>query len=120
MKNLLTLIVILMVGYFGWQKIFNSSSQIEGLYEEPYVVVYGRDSCGWTDKYLNDLENEGVELIYESVDSKEVCDELHPRMRESGIDTKRYNLPVIEVNGYMFVRPELDKILELYELDEQV
>jgi hypothetical protein len=103
------------VAYFGWQRI-SKDNQIKPLYEEPYVVVYGRDSCGWTQKYLKDLEDEGVDLIYESVDSKDVCDELHPRMKDAGLDIKRYNLPVIDVNGQFFIRPELEKVLAAYKI----
>ncbi|MCP4553644.1 MAG: hypothetical protein GY834_16740 [Bacteroidetes bacterium] len=119
MKNLFTVIIVILVCYFGWQKIFHKSNQTEGLYEDPYVIVYGRDSCGWTQQYLKDLKNEGIELIYESVDNEGVGDELHSRMREAGIDTRRYNLPVIDVNGQIFVRPKLDIVLEVYEIIDQ-
>jgi len=114
MKKIFIVVVLLIAGYFFWQKVFHDN-QIEALYDRPYVVVYGRDRCGWTQKYLRDLENEGIEVIYERVDSKEVCDELHPRMEKAGLDTRRYNLPVIDVNTQMFIRPELNIILKAYK-----
>ena len=117
MKKFMTLVLVVVVAYFAWQKYFKDN-HIEPLYEEPYVIVYGRDRCGWTQKYLKDLENEEVDLIYESVDSKDVCDELHPRMKDAGLDIRRYLLPVIDVNGQILIRPELDIILEAYELEE--
>jgi hypothetical protein len=117
MKNLIIVVVLLIAGYFTWQKIFHNN-QLEALYDEPYVAVYGRDSCGWTQKYLRDLESEGIEFIYERVDSQEVCDELHPRMEKAGLDTRRYNLPVIDVNGQMFIRPEVNQVLAAYEKNE--
>ena len=96
-----------------------SDDSVEMLYEEPYVVIYGRSSCGWTDKYIKDLKEEGLDPIYESVDSKKVCDELHLRMEEAGLDTGFYNLPVIDVNGQMFIRPELERIIEIYDQSEE-
>jgi hypothetical protein len=93
----------------------NTHKIIETLYDKPYVVVYGRDSCGWTQKYLSDLRNEGIEAIYKSVDNEEVCDELEPRMEKAGLDTTSYYLPVIDANGQIFIRPALNKVLEAYK-----
>jgi hypothetical protein len=93
----------------------NTNKIIETSYDKPYVVVYGRDSCGWTQKYFSDLRNEGIEAIYKSVDNEEVCDELEPRMEKAGLDTRSYYLPVIDANGQIFIRPELNKVLEAYK-----
>jgi hypothetical protein len=117
LKKGITLILVVGIAYFAWQKFFNEHP-VEPLYEEPYVIVYGRDRCGWTQKYLKDLKNEEVDLIYESVDNQDVCDELHPRMKDAGLDIRRYNLPVIDVNGHFFIRPDLDLILDAYEIEE--
>jgi hypothetical protein len=114
MKKMLVVVVLLVAGYFVWQKMSRNNT-MEALYKKPYVVVYGRNSCGWTNKYLRDLKNEGIEVIYKSVDDEEVCDELHPRMENAGLDTKRYNLPVIDVNAQMFIRPKLDIVLQAYK-----
>jgi len=93
----------------------NTHNIIEASYDKPYVVVYGRDSCGWTQKYLSDLRNEGIEAIYKSVDNEEVCDELEPRMEKTGLDTRSYYLPVIDANGQIFIRPALNEVLEAYK-----
>lgn len=114
MKKILFIVVLLMASYFFWQKIFHDN-RIEALYNQPYVVVYGRDSCGWTQKYLKDLQNKGIKVVFKNVDSKKVSDELHPRMEKAGLDTRRYILPVIDVNASMFIQPELNIVLEEYE-----
>jgi len=90
----------------------------EALYEKPYVLVYGRDRCGWTQKYLKDLEAEEIEPIYEIVDKQEVSIELHTRMEKAGLSTRRYGLPVIDVNGQLFIRPDLETILLIYDMDK--
>lgn len=114
MKNLLIVAILVIASFFAWQKM-SGGGPIEALYDGPYIVVYGRDSCGWTQKFIKALDARGVEYVFESVDSREVCDELHPRMEEAGLDTRRYNLPVIDVNAHMLIRPELDAVLEVYE-----
>ncbi len=114
MKFLFSLILIGVIAYFGWQYFVLEKN--EALYEEPYVLVYGRDSCGWTRKYLNDLKAEEIEPIYEIVDEQEVSNELHTRMEKAGLSTRRYGLPVIDVNGQLFIRPDLDTILTIYNM----
>lgn len=114
MKNLLIVAILLIASYFAWQKMF-SEPPLEALYEGAYIVVYGRANCGWTQKFIRELDARSVDYIFESVDNREVCDELHPRMREAGLNTKRYNLPVIDVNAHMFIRPEVDDVLDVYE-----
>ena len=115
MKFLFSLILIGVITYFGWQN-FVLDKKNEALYEEPYVLVYGRDRCGWTQKYLKDLEAEEIEPIYEIVDKQEVSDELNTRMEKAGLRSRSYGLPVIDVNGQLFIRPNLNKILTIYDM----
>lgn len=91
MKKILFLVVLVIAGYFLWQKFFHDDKDklIETSYEKPYVVVYGRDSCGWTLKYLSDLRNEGIEVIYKIVDNEEVSDEI---TSSNGKSWLRYNV----------------------------
>ena len=114
MKNLLIVAILIVASFFAWHKM-SGGGPIEALYDEPYIIVYGRGNCGWTQNFIRELDARGVEYVFESVDSRQVCDELHPRMQEAGLNTKRYNLPVIDVNAHMFIRPELGDVLEVYE-----
>jgi hypothetical protein len=117
MKKVLIVVLLLIAGYLVWQKLFQNTKDniLAPLYDKPYVVVYGRDECGLTQQCLSDLKNERIEVIYKIVDNREVSDELHPRMEKAGLDTGSYGLPVVEVNGQIFIRPELHKILEAYK-----
>ena len=117
MKKILILVVLLIAGYFLWQKMFQNTKDgtLEPLYDKPYVVVYGRDACGLTQQCLRDLEIAGIKVIYKIVDNREVANELHPRMEKAGLDSTSYYLPVIDVNSQIFIRPEFNKILETYK-----
>jgi hypothetical protein len=115
MKKIFFIGVLLIAGYFGWQKLSHGAhDKLEPLYEKPYVVVYGRDRCGLTKKCLKNLKNKEIEVVYETIDRREVVEELHPRMEEAGLSTRNYGLPVVDVNGHMFIRPDIATIIEAY------
>lgn len=114
MKKLL-LIIVLGVGLFQiWDKYGRS---VQPLYAEPYVAVYGRDSCGFTKKMLSDLKSSGVNYRYFIVDDQSVANELHARMEASGISIRRYNLPVVDVNGHLAVRPSYQDVISRYSIN---
>ncbi len=102
-------------GYYAWQALSRTNaSGLEPLYDEPYVVVYGRDRCVLTQKCLQSLRAEGIDAVYQIIDEREAADELHERMQEAGLNTRSYGLPVVDVNGRIFIRPALAAILEAY------
>ena len=96
-----------------WQK-YSSSTVIAPSFAEPYVAVYGRNSCGFTKQMLSSLERAGVNFHYFIVDDRQVASNLHARMEASGISTRRYNLPVVDVNGYIDLRPDFQTVLAEY------
>jgi len=115
MKKTLALIALCAAGYFAWQKLSPSGDNaLEPLYDKPYVVVYGRDGCGLTQNCLKSLRAQGIDAVYEIIDEQEVADEIHARMQKAGLDTRRYGLPVVDVNGRIFIRPALGTVLEAY------
>lgn len=63
---------------------------------------------------MSDLSGEGVDFKYFKIDDKTSGDFIHDRMSASGISTRRYNLPVIDVNGEILVRPELFDVISRY------
>lgn len=113
MKRLLVMIIIGLAAYQGWQKI-STWSGIEPLYAESYVVVYGRDSCGWTQQMIRNLKAAQIKYSYRIVDDQQTADVLHTRMQQSGISVRRYNLPVVDVNGKLSVRPDYNDVISQY------
>jgi len=112
-KNVLLIAFLAFAGYQGWGLV-QSNAPIEPLSDESYVIVYGRDSCGWTRQAVETLAQSSVNYKYYKVDEKEVADHLHGRMRDANIPTHRYNLPVVDVNGAISVRPNMDDVLLSY------
>ncbi|MCE9686257.1 glutaredoxin [Shewanella sp. AS16] len=106
MKNLMLILLLGFCVYQGWQD-FGPRPALVPLYDAPYVAVYGRDSCGHTQRLLRELRREGLAPHYFNVDDAEVADSLHERMESQGMSTKRYDLPVVDVNAKFSIRPPL-------------
>ncbi|MCG8394853.1 MAG: hypothetical protein MI745_17395 [Pseudomonadales bacterium] len=114
MKNLIIIVIVVIAGYKAWEQLSPGKS-VSPLESRSYIAVYGRDNCGWTQRALKELARSGVNYKYYVVDHSPVAEQLHARMEQSGISTRRYNLPVIDVNGELMVRPELGVVMEKYK-----
>lgn len=115
MKNLIIIALLVFAGVKGWQKFSGSGSDsVAPLYQQSYVAVYGRNNCGYTRQMLSALKSSSTHYKYFQVDDRQVADQLHSRMTDSGISTRRYNLPVVDVNGQISVRPKPDSVLASY------
>jgi hypothetical protein len=116
MKSLLLIALIGFVAYTGYDKFGDVGEEgPEPLYDSSYVVVYGRDTCGITKRFLADLDRLGTPYEYKRVNDSGVNAELHPRMEEAGLSTRRYGLPVVDVNAEMFIRPDPNAVAEKYQ-----
>lgn len=104
MKNLILVALLVLGGYQFYNQI--NLGKVEPEYDYSYVVIYGRDSCGWTSQMRKNLTAQGIEFKYRKIDDSVVANHIHQRMNSSGIDTRYYLLPVVEVNGNIQVRPE--------------
>lgn len=120
MKKILALLIIISAGYQGGQIISHTLSNKEvqvnnePLINEPYVVVYGRNSCGLTQQTMKDLKAADIPFKYQLIDDKPVSDMVHARMESSGLNTRRYMLPIVEVNNQLYVSPKTSLIIDAY------
>jgi glutaredoxin len=83
-------------------------------HSRPNLIVYGRNSCGFTTTMRQTLSQHGIEFEYRIVDNAAVADELHARMTAQGISTRRYDLPVVEIDGNIRVRPTPGGVIHDY------
>jgi glutaredoxin len=112
-KNIVLVILLCFAAYKGWSYLHQEG--VKPLYSTPYIAIYGRDSCGWTNEMIKKLKSSNISYEYHVVDEKDVADLLHARMEQSGISTRRYNLPVVDVNGKLSVRPESEEVIAEYK-----
>jgi hypothetical protein len=108
------MLLVLAIGlYQGW-KYITKPEPLDPLYEKPYIVVYGRDSCGYTQDMKANLDQAGLPYVFEIVDQAEVAEILFKRMKASGMDTASFGLPVVDLSGVISVRPEPSDIISRY------
>ncbi len=112
MKKLLLICVIVIAGYFVMKDVVRPG--IEPLYEEPYVIVYGKTACGLCQKMKRELREKEIPFLFKDLEKEESNDELHRRMSAAGLETRRYSIPVVDVNGALFIRPDTEKVIEKY------
>jgi arsenate reductase-like glutaredoxin family protein len=116
MKKLLILFILVGIGVYAFNKSSNTKQQkLEALYDTPYIVVYGKQTCSWTQKCLTDLKRQGIDVIFEDIDKNEVKMEIFPRIDAAGHKRNQISIPIVDVNGHILIGYEPDKILELYQ-----
>ena len=116
MKVFAVIIVVFIAGFFAYQQFWsNNDKPLELLYEAPYIVVYGQTSCTWTQKCLRELQEQGIDPIFENIDKQDVKMEIFPRVDAAGHSRNQIVLPIVDVNGHILVGYELEKILGYYQ-----
>ena len=111
MKQILFIALLGFAAVKFWPSIVGPG--VQPLHGAPYVAVYGRNNCGVTQAMLKTLRQQGIQYEYHLVDEPQVADLLHSRMESSGLSTRRYNLPVVDVSGTISVRPSPEQVLKL-------
>ncbi|MNZ53433.1 hypothetical protein D3C78_713110 [compost metagenome] len=112
MRNLILLVALLGGGYQAWEHFSRAPRETNApLHAEPYLAVYGRDSCGFTQATLRQLNQAGIRYQYHSVDEPAVADLLHRRMQNAGLEVRRYLLPVVDLNNRITVHPDNDELV---------
>lgn len=115
MRNFIIAVLIVAGAYLVLQKFPAQESQQQQTFQRrPYVIVYGRDGCGWTAQCMQGLQQTGVPYVFRSVDDSRVANELHPRMQKAGLDTSSYGLPVVDVHGRLFIRPGIGQVASVF------
>ena len=112
MRNLLLLLALCGGGYQAWEHYSQPARETNvPLHAEPYLAVYGRDACGYTQATRRQLERAGIRYQYHSVDEPAVADLLHRRMQNAGLEVRRYTLPVVDLNNAIAVHPDNDELV---------
>ncbi|MBM7070940.1 hypothetical protein JQC92_02640 [Shewanella sp. 202IG2-18] len=112
-RKLAILTLLAIAAHQGWQKLA-PKPELEPIFDSAYVAVYGRNTCGHTQRLVKQLKAQGYTPHYFSVDDKAVADELHERMESQGMSVERYDLPVVDVNANLRIRPSLENVQQIY------
>lgn len=114
MKGRILYFLIALGGVFLANSSFAKSNSMKALYSEPYVIVYGRDSCPFTQAMRKSLDFEGIEYQYKIIDKPEVKNKIFSRMKARRLPTKDFTLPVVDVSNKIFVHPSPATVIDYY------
>ncbi len=114
MKLLTEILAICIAAYFILNWINNQNTQSPQKLQTPYIAIYGRDTCSRTNKMKQQLETANIPFHYYNIDNREIADYIHSEMHKVGIKGK-YNLPVVDVNGYISTNPKFDLVRVRYQ-----
>ncbi len=112
--KLLLLIAAIAAAFYRWGDLSIFSMGPEPLRDSPYVMVYGRDASLMTERMLTDLSRARIPYSYRNADDPAVKKELHPRMKRARLNTRKYGLPVVDVNGDMMMSPKSEVVARKY------
>ena len=103
-------VVVLLLSNVSWAQ----AQPLKPLFTQPYIIVYGRDSCPYTSNLRRELKREGIKFQYKIIDNPKVQKLIHRRMKLSGYSIKEFVLPVVDVNNVIMVHPSPDKVMDQY------
>jgi glutaredoxin len=119
MSGLNKVLLAVMVGIAGYN-VRESYRQklipLEPLYQKPYVVIYGRESCGNCQALRRGLADRGVPYVWKIIDEDPGRSEAFSRMKQAGLDTRSFSLPVVDVNAEILVHPQSPAVIAKYRL----
>lgn len=75
------------------------------------MLVYGNSACGWTKKYMKELQQAGIPFLFKDLSNPKVDKEFSDRANKAGMSGS-IPLPVIFVNGKMSARPDLATLIK--------
>jgi len=114
MKNIFILVIVGIIGYFVWNSFSDSKRQLEPITQLPYIYYYSHSNTGLIPDILtNQLEVMQIKYVYKNIKKEENLKELMRRMEDAGMSTKRFDTPIVDVNGYLIKSPEVKGLKDL-------
>lgn len=93
-----------------------TAARLSPLYQKPYIVVYGRESCGNCQALRRDLDGRSIPYVWKIIDIEPGRGEVFARMKEAGLDARSFMLPVVDVNAEILVHPASPSVISKYRL----
>jgi hypothetical protein len=96
----------------------SDSRQVKELGEmrknSPYIHVFGRDSCAYTQRLLARLDEANVAYQYFSIDTNLVNEYLGELLAKAGHTNNYFDIPVVDVNRDVKIRPNADELVRKF------
>lgn len=111
-------VIIFFLSESGTTGTSRFSSLNKANYDEPYIHVFGRNSCGYTTALLKKLNQANVAYQYFNFDENEVLDYVF-RLRDSaGYRGDYTDIPVVDFNRKVIIRPNAESLISSFSKRE--
>ncbi len=114
LNKFLLAVMIAVAGRSVWQSAQVKLHPLTPLYRTPYVVIYGRETCGYCQAMRKGLDGHGVPYVWKIIDEDPGRTEVFSRMKQAGIDAGNFLLPVVDVNNEILVHPDSPAVIAKY------
>lgn len=103
-------------GYSLWGTYHQKLFPLQPVYQKPYIIVYGREECGYCQAMRADLDARKIPYVWKHIDDGPIQAEIYPRMKQADLDTSHFLLPIVDVNAEIMVHPEPPDVAVKYRL----
>jgi hypothetical protein len=79
---------------------------------DPYIHVYGVEGCGFAQRGMRELDNNGLPYEFRDVNDPRYRGRFGALMQVSGVSS--YEWPVIDVNGHVLINPAADEVKKYF------
>lgn len=114
LNKILLAVMVGVGGYTAWGTYCQKLFPLPALYQKPYIVVYGRETCGYCQAMRKGLDERGVPYVWKLIDEEPGRSEVFARMKQAKIDTANFLLPIVDVNAEILVHPESPAVIAKY------
>lgn len=116
LNKVLLAIMLGVGGYSAWGQYHQRLFPLSPLYQKPYIVLYGRETCGNCAAMRKDLESRSIPYVWKIIDSEPGRAEVFSRMKQAKLETGNFMLPVVDVNAEMLVHPDPATVVAKFRL----
>jgi glutaredoxin len=113
--SLCTAVVVLGACFFGTYVVMNASRIFPA---RESIVIYGRDSCGFTSAMRESLTEQRIPFVYGDIDEAFISEEMWHHLRRNTEDGALHtaHLPIVLINDQVLERPEAEVVLKQRKL----
>ena len=115
-KRVIKFVIVALLAFAVWQFGISRLWAVKPLYPYSYIVVYGSNACSLCEDFMKALTEMGTPYLFKDIKASENDNaEIISRMKKAGLDTSRFTMPVVDVNGKIMLEPDAKKVTELYK-----
>ena len=82
------------------------------------LILYGSEGCGFCISLKKELDDAGISYKFFDVTTNEsYSEEMFNKINEAFPGSNYANFPVVDINGKILIRPELDEVKKIFKIN---